>query len=389
MTLPRPHPVSCPICGAADILTGLSADNVPAHAVRLMATKNDATAEPRGQIALGFCRCCAFVFNTTFEPGLLSYDSDYESTQTHSAIYRSYIKEITADVLRHVTGAGAIVDVGCGQGEFLASFAAQTTRPLIGIDPAIDPTRLQVSGADMRPVEFRARQVTDPVALILCKMTLEHVPDPVDLLREMAALARKSPDTLVFVQVPNSQHMFSQTLFADLIYEHVNYFTQTSLVAACAQAGLDVVDCQISYEGQHLGVLARPCKPVAARRQTSADEACFTGFLDRVSGKISAAQQTVRALLAQGRPPVLWGSGSKAVAFLCLTGLEQDIALVVDINPMKTGTYLPGSGLEIISPNDPRLAGVSDIFIMNPRYRDEICSTLQNLGHDAALHLVE
>ncbi len=45
-----------------------------------------------------------------------------------------------------------------------------------------------------------------------------------------------------------------------------------------------------------------------------------------------------------GRRTVLWGSGSKAVAFLTTVGLNGEVASVVDINPFRHGRYLAGHG---------------------------------------------
>jgi hypothetical protein len=55
---------------------------------------------------------------------------------------------------------------------------------------------------------------------------------------------------------------------------------------------------------------------------------------------------------ATARPEVvLWGGGSKGVAFLTTLGQSlDDIAYAVDINPIKHGTFMAGTGQEIIAP---------------------------------------
>ncbi len=79
---------------------------------------------------------------------------------------------------------------------------------------------------------------------------------------------------------------------------------------------------------------------------------------------------------------VLWGAGTKAVSFLNMLeiGADDGIEHVVDINPRKTGRYLPGTAQKIISPE-----GLSDcrpdvVVVMNPEYAPEIRSMVESMG---------
>jgi len=53
---------------------------------------------------------------------------------------------------------------------------------------------------------------------------------------------------------------------------------------------------------------------------------------------------------------------------------------VVDINPRKTGRFVPGSGQEIVEPNSLRELHPDVIILMNEIYRDEIASDIAGLG---------
>lgn len=378
----------CPVCGGQNLLPGPRAENVPAHAVRLIYDRASAFSEPRGTIALAYCQTCGFAFNSAFDASLVTYDAAYESTQTHSQTFSRYMRELVADLNARATGPGAVLDVGCGQGEFLAAFAKISDRPLIGVDPALDFSRSQVAGATLIPAVFKASDVTDHVSLITCKMTLEHVVDPVELMREIALCASRSAETLVFLQVPNAAHIYERTLFADIIYEHVNYFTEPALRTACARAGLEVIETFVTYGDQHLGLFARAGGD-AHITPTAPDTAQFEGFRTRLEATVTKAREALTALIATGRRPMIWGAGSKAVAFLNFTGLERAIDWAIDINPLKRGTYLPGSAIPIFLPDEADFASVTDVVVMNPVYRDEIAATLRSFGASPDLHLVD
>jgi hypothetical protein len=77
---------------------------------------------------------------------------------------------------------------------------------------------------------------------------------------------------------------------------------------------------------------------------------------------------------------VLWGAGSKAVGFLSAIELDDAITAVVDVNPFKQGTFLPGSAHEIISPQKLLEISPDLVVVMNPAYAGEIRQMLDGLG---------
>ncbi|MCH8271549.1 MAG: SAM-dependent methyltransferase, partial [Planctomycetes bacterium] len=73
-------------------------------------------------------------------------------------------------------------------------------------------------------------------------------------------------------------------------------------------------------------------------------------------------------------------SGSKGVAFLTTLGVTDEIDCVVDINPHREGTFMAGTGHEIVSPESLADHGVDNVIVMNPIYVDEIRGTLSEMG---------
>jgi hypothetical protein len=76
----------------------------------------------------------------------------------------------------------------------------------------------------------------------------------------------------------------------------------------------------------------------------------------------------------------LWGSGSKAVAFLTTLGVTDEVGAVVDVNPFKHGKYLAGSGHVIVPPEHLRDYRPDVVIAMNPAYCEEIQRELDRLG---------
>ena len=88
----------------------------------------------------------------------------------------------------------------------------------------------------------------------------------------------------------------------------------------------------------------------------------------------------LRAMKGDGLRVVLWGGGSKAVAFLTALGLGDEIACAVDINPRKAGTYLAGTGHQVVAPESLSAVAPDVVIVMNPVYTGEIRDELRRLG---------
>ena len=79
---------------------------------------------------------------------------------------------------------------------------------------------------------------------------------------------------------------------------------------------------------------------------------------------------------------VLWGAGSKGVAFLTTLGIRDRIRYAVDINPHKQGCFMAGTGQEVVGPEFLRTYRPDVVIIMNPVYREEIGKDLTRMGLD-------
>jgi len=107
------------------------------------------------------------------------------------------------------------------------------------------------------------------------------------------------------------------------------------------------------------------------------DVACFS--LD-VRKKILVWRRYLNRLSSQGRRVVLWGAGSKAVAFLTTLKIFREVQYAVDINPFKQGTFIAGTGQQVIGPDFLRSYKPDVVIAMNPLYLKEIRKDLDRTG---------
>ena len=104
-------------------------------------------------------------------------------------------------------------------------------------------------------------------------------------------------------------------------------------------------------------------------------------FSDRCPEKVKEWEALLDRYSRAGKRVVLWGSGSKAVSFLTtLEGAEGKVEYVVDINPYRQGHFMPGTGQPILAPEQMDTKPPDVVVILNRVYRDEITSSLEELG---------
>jgi len=63
--------------------------------------------------------------------------------------------------------------------------------------------------------------------------------------------------------------------------------------------------------------------------------------------------------------------------------VDPDTSLLdhaIDINPLKQGHFLPGTGLPVISPESSAMRKPRTVFVMNPNYLSEIRMIAERAG---------
>jgi SAM-dependent methyltransferase len=389
---------TCPSCSASDVHVFYSVSGVPTNSVLLLETAEAARSIPTGDIHLGHCPTCGHVYNTAFDPGLTEYSGRYESTQGFSPTFNTFHRRLAEDMIERFDLHGKdIIEIGCGNGEFLVLLCELGQNSGVGFDPAYLPDRVPVQpGTSIEFVtDFYSDAYVDRQAdFITCKMTLEHIIDTGRFIRNVRDAIDDRLDTLVCFQIPNGRYVLGDLAFWDVYYEHCSYFTDGSLARLFRQERFEVTDLWTDYDDQYLVVTARPTvgatTPVLAR-EDDLDEVAreVDHFATEVPQRLVEWKRYLTERHAASQKVVLWGGGSKGVAFLTTLGLSDEISAVVDINPNKAGTFMAGSGHPIISPE--ALADVQPdvVIVMNPIYLDEIRVDLTARGLQPELRPVE
>ncbi len=387
----------CPNCGSVGMSVFYEIQNLPVHSVLLMPTREAALSYPQGDIVLGFCQTCGFISNLAFDPGKHEYSSEYEATQGFSPTFNAFHRRLAMYLIERYDLRGKdIIEIGCGQGEFLTLLCELGDNRGVGFDPVYDDRRNEGEADDR--ITFIKDFYSEKYAsyrgdFVCCKMTLEHIQSTADFVSTIRRSIGDRANTIVFFQVPDVTRILRELAFWDIYYEHCSYFSVGSLAHLFQRCGFDVDDVWKDYGDQYLMIEARPGSGKSAfslaqedgLEEMARDVADFSAGCAR---KLEAWKRDLQHIGRNGQRAVLWGGGSKAVAFLTTLGVRDEIEYVVDINPHKWGTYIAGTGQEIVAPAFLPEYKPDVVIVMNPIYRNEIQQDLDRMGVTAELKLV-
>jgi SAM-dependent methyltransferase len=374
----------CQACGSAGPEIFYRQDQVPANSCLLLSTREEAVGFPTGAIHLGFCQVCGFIGNVAFDPSLAEYSERYEETQAFSKHFVEFARGLAGSWVEKYDLAGKhVVEIGCGKGEFLVMMAEAGIGSGTGIDPGVNPARIDSPAADR--ISWNRGLFDDEYGpldadAVVCRHTLEHIPDVRTFLTRIRSAIGTRKDTVLLFELPDALRVLEEAAFWDVYYEHCSYFSAGSLARLFESCGFRVLDLALAYDDQYLILEARPDDGIVseavddiARLRTGIDT-----FTSGYAAMADSWNERLKAVAVRGGKSVIWGASSKGVSFLAAAG--EHVEAAVDINPHKHGTFMAGTGHPVIAPRD--LVDISPdlVVVMNPVYLDEIGNDLKELG---------
>ena len=387
-----PHfpPDSCHVCESNKLLIFYESDGIPTQASTLVPSYDEAIQAPRGDIKLAFCQHCSYICNQLYDTSKLDH-SNSDISLEHSPIFNAFSEQLAQDLIdKYDLREKTIVDVGCGDGDFLKRICKMGNNRGVGIDPGynIAGPKEVMDGQVKFIKDFYSEKYAHLEAdIVLCRHVLMDIDDPKGLLTAVRKALDTHQKALLYFEVPNAEYNFGERVVWNIIYEHGSWFTPTSLSHLFRQCGFEVLDVSYCWNDEYLGIVARPV-PYSSQPPApdSAAVQAFGGFLtgleEEFRGIVGNWHAQIEAVRGQGKKIVIWGSGSRGITFLNTFDLREVVDFVVDINPKRQNMYIPGSAHLVRSPDDLREYRPDLIIIVNPTYDAELRQQAKDMGLD-------
>jgi len=363
---------------------------IPALSCTIWDTVEEAKRCPQGDIDLALCKTCGLLINTSFEPKLLHYDETYVASLHHSPLFGRYATDLANDLIeRYDLREKLVLEIGCGKGEFLRMMVELGNNRGAGFDPSYEaPPEGETDDRLSFVKEFYTEAHLDLAPdLVIARQLLEHVEQPFEFVSSLRRTIGDRRDTVVVFEVPNALDMLQRADLWDVIYEHPIYFTPQALERLMRSAGFDVHRVRPAYEGLFLIVEASPGagapSDLPAVGQVLEDD--VAGFAAAYTERLERWKRQLDDIRTNGKHAVLWGAGARGNTFLNAIGIDDEIPMVVDLNPRKWGKHMAGTGQKIYSPEDLEARPPDVVVIANEIYLEEIRGGLREMGIDAEI----
>lgn len=384
----RPEAFTCPVChhgvavpffdGGRHPLATLGWPDTAAAAIAMTPLPQDFVQ----------CPACTHVWNRSFSYEAIPYARQPNRMYNAGAIWKGHLAETRALLLSVLPEEPTVIDIGCGEGHFVRGIAdaCRGRGRFMGFDP-------NASGVTGNGLEFHARLFAPlhdvpalrPDALVI-RHVLEHLTDPASLVEQFAwgAVELDKP-VYLFAEMPCIDRVFETRRLADFFYEHPSHFTTASFRHLMERAG-EVLTLDHGYDREVVFALVRLEVP-AAHRETAARSRAFRETAEQSRAAIKGE---LDRLAASGQRVAIWGGTGKAAAFIhqfCADA--QRFPLVVDSDPDKAGTFVPGAG-QCIRYRDVLKREPADVVIIPTQWRArDIVAEMTREGISAATILIE
>ncbi|HWN99000.1 MAG TPA: class I SAM-dependent methyltransferase [Blastocatellia bacterium] len=205
----------------------------------------------RGHEGIRLMRCgsCGLVFHNEFsdEAEIREYYDEYYDAENlaFSPITDRRFDELLCSFETY-RQSNNILDIGCGSGHFLKvaggrGWSAYGTEVASSAFEQLSKLRIEAFCGNLESASYAAAFFD----IAYCSEVIEHLPDPVTLLAEIARIVR--PGGLLYLTTPNFNSLSRRLLGSKwrvIGKEHVCYFTPATLARAIREAGFLKVVCR-------------------------------------------------------------------------------------------------------------------------------------------------
>jgi 2-polyprenyl-3-methyl-5-hydroxy-6-metoxy-1,4-benzoquinol methylase len=341
--------VACLSCGGRSLVSVLSRNGLPKSG-QFLATQGASHASL--DLRWDACRDC----------GLMWIDPECVREVDYTHVTRSTTNQMPGykdDLVRRIVGACAdrrasVVEVGANDGGFLRIVKEAGLENLTGIEPsAAFRSRYEGTGIGLIQCHLsaetvdRIRSEIGPASVVVCRHTLEHIPEPGAFLQALRCLLRDERSLLI-VEVPNSASLVRHVAVHELWDEHLFYFSEQNARALLAHNGFRAFESRIypHLGSENLVIYARPVSAAARGSAVSTEP----GFDIRTLGaRIEQLSTDIKRQAAAWKKPVAaLGASHPQTNYLSITGVAQFVDCLVDDDRNKHGKYVPVAGRQAL-----------------------------------------
>lgn len=305
-----------------------------------------------GRVRVWLCPTCGHLRGEALPDTRDYYESDYRILLDHDdedqiyevqgerIVYRTDHQVATLLAKLDLPEGTRLLDYGCAK--------ASTPRRLLASRPDLQVHLFDVSAMYTRhwqqflpegrwamhetPADWKGR-----FDVVTSFFALEHIPEPLDTVRRVAALL--ADDGVFYGIVPNTFDNVADFVVID----HVNHFTDCSLYSLLLSAGFTDIAIDASVHRGALVFTARKTGTASRQPDLTASLAAshqLAAYWAGLGDRIRAAEAA-----HAGQPAAIYGSGFYGAYIASLLGEPERVQCFLDASPFQQGKTLFGRAI--------------------------------------------
>lgn len=351
MTIQTP----CPCCGHNNFFEVLS---FPATPISGFFRKNAEDLLPNRDLIFEACFGCGLLRNRNFSSPL-DYSNRPRPTARQLPDFRDHLLNLISSTLDK---DDLILEIGSNDGCFLDFLQSEGFSNICGVEPSSELVRTSRSKGHRIFSAYFGTDLVGPLLahfgppkLVICRHTLEHVPDPfgfVQALRDILVPA----NGVALVEVPDSTAILDGVNFVELWDEHLFYFTPATMGLIMERNGLQI-STQMTFK--HLetrNILINATLGGGSFREISdtsltSEANLWKEFSNRFC---TLSNQIKKAICTAPKPIYIIGASHPQSNFVNFLNLGLSVDFMIDDDLAKVGKLPPINShcVQIISSDD-------------------------------------
>lgn len=190
--------------------------NIPANCSRYFDVESEAINQPIGSMDFRTDSTGSFTENCAYREELIRNDQFYCTSNPFHL--RNSITNFR-QILKLFLGSVKVIEIGCGQGEFLELIAPEVNK-IMGFDPVLKESTEQLINS-----RFDFRKVPNTQTIFIMRCVLPHINSPFEFLK---LLFEEYPNSFVYIEFQDTDYILNNNIWSQISHDHVNYFTTNS-----------------------------------------------------------------------------------------------------------------------------------------------------------------
>lgn len=191
---------------------------------------------------------------------------------------------------------------------------------------------------------------------------IEHLVDPIKTLTLTKQMLKDT--ALCIFEVPNFDKIKSDFLYNEFIPDHLFYFTKSTFRMLLEMSGYEILEIGTTWDDYIITIKATPKKKIEWNKFENKKQLLkkqIYSFFNEHDKNFNA----------------VWSAGHQSLTTISTLELQNMIGKIIDSATFKQNKFSPGSGIEIVSPDELKSFNFKKILVMGAGFNSEICTQIK------------